>query len=394
MIAFIGAGPHNLAALAFLLQASPSLRSEVTVFDPTGTWLAQWDRQMAAQQIVHLRSSSVHHPDPDALALRRFAKGRFDEFYPPYYLPGTGLFREFCADVIERFEVASLVRPQKVVAVAPSGVGLNLTLDDGTVQYARAAVAALGGGDRVWPSWAPEPRPPFFVHSDQVDWDDLESATPGRLLVVGGGLTSGHLVLGALKRGWSVDLATRRPVKYKLFDAAPGWIGPKYLAGFLRETDWDRRRQMIAKARGGGAMTEEIRDLLAPFRRSGQLRFHPRWPVLTLGPVAVPGAPDRWRATSSWGRHLTADRVWLCTGTKLDLGRHPLFADVAARHPLQVVDGLPVLDAECRWPGVPLYFMGMSAALRVGPTARNFPGARQAASRIAKALTGVEVPPT
>jgi len=359
MIAFIGAGPHNLAALAFLLQASPSLRSEVTVFDPTGTWLAQW-------------SSSVHHPDPDALALRRFAKGRFDEFYPPYYLPGTGLFREFCADVIERFEVASLVRPQKVVAVAPSGVGLNLTLDDGTVQYARAAVAALGGGDRVWPSWAPEPRPPFLVHSDQVDWDDL----------------------GALTRGWSVDLATRRPVKYKLFDAAPGWIGPKYLAGFLRETDWDRRRQMIAKARGGGAMTEEIRDLLAPFRRSGQLRFHPRWPVLTLGPVAVPGAPDRWRATSSWGRHLTADRVWLCTGTKLDLGRQPLFADVAARHPLQVVDGLPVLDAECRWPGVPLYFMGMSAALRVGPTARNFPGARQAASRIAKALTGVEVPPT
>src|SRR6185369_7347209 len=94
MIAFIGSGPHNLAALAFLLKAAPSLRSEVRVFDPSGTWLSRWNRQMEGQEIVHLRSSSVHHPDPDPLALRRFAAGRYSEFYPPYSLPGTALFRE------------------------------------------------------------------------------------------------------------------------------------------------------------------------------------------------------------------------------------------------------------------------------------------------------------
>ncbi len=43
-----------------------------------------------------------------------------------------------------------------------------------------------------------------------------------------------------------------------------------------------------------------------------------------------------------------------------------------------------MLEEDCRWPGVPLYLMGLPAALRVGPTARNFPGARQAASRIAR----------
>lgn len=114
MIGFIGSGPHNLAALAFLLKANPSLRSEVAVFDPSGAWLTRWDHQMASQEIVHLRSSSVHHPDPDPLALRHFAQGRHDEFYPPYQLPGTALFREFCADMIRRYDLDPLVRPLKV----------------------------------------------------------------------------------------------------------------------------------------------------------------------------------------------------------------------------------------------------------------------------------------
>jgi len=388
MIAFIGSGPHNLMALAFLLRAAPHLRPEVRVFDPSGAWLSRWNRQMAAQEIVHLRSSSVHHPDPDALALRRFAKGRFDEFYPPYFLPGTGLFREFCDDLIGRYDLAPLVERRTVTALEPSGARLTLTFDDGTAAEARAVVAALGGGEKVWPSWAPGAQPPTLVHSEDVSWDDLP-AQPGRLLLVGGGLTAGHLALGALRRGWRVDLVTRRPVKYKLFDAAPGWIGPKYLAGFLRETDWSRRRKMIAQARGGGAMTEEVRDLLRPFRKSGQLRMHPRCEVRSL--TAEGGA---WTADGGWGRRLTADQVWLATGNRLDLTRHPLFAPLHRDRPLQVVDGLPLLEHDLRWPGLPLYFMGMPAALRVGPTARNFPGARQAAARIAESITGVWINPT
>ena len=388
MIAFIGSGPHNLTAVTYLLKADPSLRSEVVVFDPSGAWLTRWNRQMQGQEIVHLRSSSVHHPDPDPLALRRFATGRFDEFYPPYSLPGTALFREFCEDVISRFDVGSLVVPHTVEALEPVGSGFSLRLDDGRRVFARAVVAALGGGEKVWPAWAPPADAPSLVHAEQADLGSLEGRA-GRLFLVGGGLTAGHLALGALRRGWTVDLVTRRPVTYKLFDAAPGWIGPTFMTGFHRETDWRRRRNMVAKARGGGAMTEEIREFLEPFRRSRQLRLHPRCEINALVRTA-----EGWRADCGWGRKLTADRVWLCTGNRLDLRTHPLFADLSSGHPLQVLDGLPVLEEDCRWPGLPLYFMGTPAALRVGPTARNFPGARQAASRIAKSLTGVFVSPT
>jgi len=388
MIAFIGSGPHNLAALTFLLQADPSLRSEVVVFDPSGAWLTRWDRQMSSQEIVHLRSSSVHHPDPDPLALRRFAQGRYDEFFPPYQLPGTALFREFCDDVIRRFDLAPLVRPLKVESLVPRDGGFVVGLSDGSTCHARAVVAALGGGEKVWPAWAPAAAIPTLVHSEDADLSSLEG-TPGRLLVVGGGLTAGHLALGALKRGWSVDLVTRRPVTYKLFDAAPGWIGPKFMAGFHRESSWTKRRKMVAKARGGGAMTEEIRNLFRPFLLSSRLKMHPRCTIRGLVPTE-----GGWRADCGWGRGLASDRVWLCTGNRLDLKTHPLFAPLWRDRPLQMLDGLPVLEEDCRWPGLPLYFMGTSAALRVGPTARNFPGARHVASRIARSITGVFVPPT
>jgi len=388
MIAFIGSGPHNLAALAFLLKADPSLRSEVAVFDPSGAWLSRWNRQMEGQEIVHLRSSSVHHPDPDPLALRRFAQGRYDEFYPPYSLPGTALFRQFCEDLIQRYDLAPLVRPHRIESLRPSGSGFVLGLDDGRQLPAQAVVSALGGGDRVWPAWAPAADALTLVHSEEVDVRNLEGP-PGKILIVGGGLTAGHLALGALARGWTVDLVTRRPVNYKLFDSAPGWIGPKYMTGFHRETDWRRRRKMVARARGGGAMTEEIRDLLAPFRRSGALRYYPRCEVKSLVKAGA-----GWLADGGWGRALAADRVWLCTGNKLDLKTHPLFEKLWNDHPLQMYDGLPLLEHDCRWPGLPLYFMGTPSALRIGPTARNFPGARQAASRIAQSLTGVFVSPT
>jgi hypothetical protein len=389
MIAFIGSGPHNLTALAFLLKADPTLRKEVVVFDPSGAWLTRWNAQLEGQEIPHLRSSSVHHPDPDPLALRRFAKGRSGEFYPPYDLPGTALFREFCEDLIRRLDLAPLVVPRRVASVTRADGGLTLRFAGGGETVARAVVAALGGGEKLWPAWAPAAVPPTLVHSEDVDLRTLGPG-PGKILVVGGGLTAGHLALGALNRGWSVDLATRRPVTYKLFDAAPGWIGPKHMTEFHRETSWERRRAMVAEARGGGAMTEEIRDFLEPHRRSGALRLRPHWMVRKL----VPGKAGGWRAEASWGRSVAADRVWLCTGNRLDLTTHPLFSTLAEAHPLQTVEGLPVLEEDCRWPGLPLYFLGTPAALRVGPTARNFPGARQAASRIARSITGVFVPPT
>ncbi|GDZ93178.1 hypothetical protein PA905_10130 [Planktothrix agardhii CCAP 1459/11A] len=101
-IAIVGAGPHALALVAHLLQKKKSMRGRFLVFDPSGTWMSQWNHQFAALEIPHLRSPAVHQPDPDPHALRTFAASRPNELFPPYDLPGTRLFQNFCQEVIRR----------------------------------------------------------------------------------------------------------------------------------------------------------------------------------------------------------------------------------------------------------------------------------------------------
>jgi hypothetical protein len=58
-----------------------------------------------------------------------------------------------------------------------------------------------------------------------------------------------------------------------------------------------------------------------------------------------------------------------------------------AAHPIEVVNGLPVIYEHLRWQGCELFIMGGLAALRVGPAARNLSGARAASDQIVPALT-------
>ena len=118
-IAIVGAGPHALALVAHLLQKKKSMRGRFLVFDPSGTWMSQWNHQFAALEIPHLRSPAVHQPDPDPHALRTFAASRPNELFPPYDLPGTRLFQNFCQEVIRRSALQSCVYSAAVVRVEP-----------------------------------------------------------------------------------------------------------------------------------------------------------------------------------------------------------------------------------------------------------------------------------
>ncbi|BAU08407.1 hypothetical protein FIS3754_43510 [Fischerella sp. NIES-3754] len=97
-LAIIGAGPHTLTLVTHLLQKRQNMRGKILVFDKGGKWMNHWQHQFAALEIPHLRSPAVHHPDPNPFALRKFAESRNSEFFPPYDLPGTQLFEDFCND--------------------------------------------------------------------------------------------------------------------------------------------------------------------------------------------------------------------------------------------------------------------------------------------------------
>jgi hypothetical protein len=398
-LAIVGAGPHALTLATHLLQKKKSMRGRFLAFDPSGTWMNRWHNQFAAFEIPHLRSPAVHQPDPDPHALRTFAASRPNDLFAPYDLPGTQLFRDFCQETIRRWQLADCVYPAQVVRVEPcrdrGRSRFCLHLSNGQTILARRVVIANGGAVPNLPEWVgqistsyPQDR---LLHSHQVDLRGLKLQGE-RVLIVGGGLTSGHLALGAVKRGAQVLLMSRRNLYGKLFDADPGWIGPKYLKGFWAEPDLHIRWQMIQSARNGGSMTPTVLLQLRKLERENKVIFYEQCGVSQAG----------WR-DNSWQvdcdnsavheciHHQTIDRIWVATGSQLDAQNHPLLQDVLAAHPIEVVNGFPVIDEHLRWQGCELFIMGGLAALRVGPAARNLSGARAASGRIVPALTKASI---
>lgn len=393
-LAIVGAGPHALTLVTHLLKKKKSMRGRLMVFDPSGTWMSRWNHQFSALEIPHLRSPAVHQPDPDPHALRTFASSRPSELFPPYDLPGTQLFQDFCQEVIRRYSLINCVYPAQVVEIKP----LNdrprphfcLGLSDGKTVFARRVVIANGGGVPHFPEWVKQIPPEYpsdrLLHSHQIDLRGLQLRGE-RVLIVGGGLTSGHLAVGAIKRGGMVLLMSRRHLYEKLFDADPGWLGPKYLKHFWAEADWSVRAAMIQEARNGGSMTPAILTQLRRWSREGKIIFYEQCQV----------SQARWRgdgwqiccdrsAVHECIQHQKIDRIWLATGSQLDITNHPLLKDVLETYPTEIVKGLPVLDECLRWRGCELFMMGGLAALRVGPTARNLSGARASSERIVPAL--------
>lgn len=393
-LAIVGAGPQALTLVTHLLQKKRAMGNRFVVLDPSGQWLRQWQHQFAAYEIPHLRSPMVHHPDPNPYALRAFAESRLDELFPPYDLPGTQLFHDFCQEVIRRWQLQDRVIPVQVEHLEPirqRGQRFRLTMTNGQVLIARRIVLAVAGWVPQMPPWANKTLPGNYpperlCHSHQVDLRGLRLRGE-RILIVGSGLTAGHLALGAIARNAQVLMMARRTFYEKLFDAAPGWLGQKYLKGFHAQTCWQTRWQMIRDARNGGSLTPAVLTKLRRLERSGKLSFYEQcevqsaaWKETTWQVVC--NHPEAHDCIS----HLPIDRIWLATGSTLDIHHWPLLSAVRERYPIADVQGLPILDKHLRWPGCNLFIMGGATALHVGPVARNLFGAKLACDRIVPAL--------
>ncbi|NJN75592.1 MAG: lysine N(6)-hydroxylase/L-ornithine N(5)-oxygenase family protein [Synechococcaceae cyanobacterium RL_1_2] len=393
-IVIVGAGPQALTLVTHLLQKKKAMEHRFVVIDPAGDWLQQWQHQFAAYEIPHLRSPAVHHPDPNPYALRRFAESRSDELYPPYDLPGTQLFQDFCDHVIHDWELEQRVikdQVQQLELLEEQGrQQFKLALGGGQTLTAKRVVLAIAGGKPNLPHWAnnlpcsyPSDR---LLHSNGIDLRGLHLAGE-QILIVGSGLTSGHLALGAIARGAKVIMMARRTFYEKLFDADPGWLGPKYLQDFHAETDWENRWQMIQFARNGGSLTPAVLTKLRRLERQGHLSFYEQCEV-----QSVEWKGDGWKVTCNQSQthdcltHLPIDRIWLATGSTVDVKAWPLLSQICKTNPLPVINGLPILDSYLRWPGCNLFIMGAAAALQLGPVARNLFGAKLASKCIVPAL--------
>ncbi|XP_029601793.1 uncharacterized protein LOC115188784 isoform X1 [Salmo trutta] len=225
---------------------------------------------------------------------------------------------------------------------------------------------------------------------------------PGqRVVVVGGGLTSAHIISIALQQGAShVTWVMRKHLQLKQFDVGDveslvgryshvehgiKMDGLAYLRQFYNESSVHKRLAMIRQARKGGAVTPEAYAALQPYIQNGQLAVRAYCQVTEAKWCYE---SQVWRLSlcgqngcETW----TGDRIWLATGCKLDVNQDPMLSSVIKEFPIQVLDGWPCISESLQWaPGCPLYLMGQYTALQVGPHALNLAGGQAASARIAK----------
>ncbi|XP_061565685.1 uncharacterized protein zgc:113276 isoform X2 [Cololabis saira] len=170
--------------------------------------------------------------------------------------------------------------------------------------------------------------------------------TGQRVMVVGGGLTSAHVISIALQQGAShVTWVMRKHLQLKQFDVGDveslvgryshvehgiKMDGQAYLRQFYNERSLHKRLAMIQQARKGGAVTPEAYIHLKPFIMNGK---------------------------------------------------------VEVKTYCQVIDGWPCITESLQWTDeCPLYLMGQYTALQVGPHAVNLAGGQAASMRIARDL--------
>ncbi|XP_057218279.1 uncharacterized protein zgc:113276 isoform X3 [Triplophysa rosa] len=367
------------------------------VVDSYGRWISLWQSQFTSLSIPHLRSHMLVHTDP------------FDKV------------RKYDLDSILIRATVDRIIP--ILSEDESKVKFfNVTLNTGENVEAKTVVMATG------PSRAQMANIPSWVQAIQESYpegslqhtvelmhyfctrEETNEPSTGpppvchigqRVMVVGGGLTSAHIISIALKQGARhVTWVLRKHLQLKQFDVGDvesligryshiehgiKMDGLAYLRQFYNERSLHKRLAMIKQARKGGAVTPEVYTQLLPFIQSGQLlvRHHcqvteAKWCYQT----------QSWRLSLCNGERWNGEKIWLATGCKLNVNQDPLLADVMRKFPIQVLDGWPCITESLQWtPECPLYLMGQYTALQVGPHAVNLAGGQAASIRIFKSIT-------
>ena len=399
-VTIIGGGIHGISIALRFLREIPT--TEIAIVDRHPLPLTAWQRKTERQGMTFLRSPAVHHIAPDALGIVEYAEchNRGDELAPPYSQPATRLFWDFCNDVLKeiakhqdyyQFDVAKL-RWDKGAGQYP----FRLISTDTVGFRSRCVILAIGSDDCYYvpPEFMPWQQrwPERVVHASRFSVEpnhregQVFHALPTEkepIAIVGAGLTAGTLARSLSERGHEVILIARRQLKTEQFDFPPRWLGPKALAEFASEPDFQQRYETVQQVRGEGSITPDIAEAL---KEAPRVTIYTHTCVRNI--TEEPGQTLCLHLESSGELSKRAYRtnvscVILATGYQFNLRRYPFLAELIAQHEVPLVCGLPKLDANLQLlPVANLFGTGTIAQLQLGPAAGNIAGASLAYERL------------
>lgn len=372
-------------------------------------------------------------------------------------VPSSRLFRDFIRSLVadwnlDALRVRDTVRNVRRITIDDGSEWYLVELASGRRMLSWSVVCAVGNSVPRWPLWAKQWRNDTngkgethsedtntavqevprhaLLHSSELVQRCFEPATPspsaseastaaskgasassvplashlpaslhtGRLLVVGGGLTSAQLACEVLRTAapqWHVDWCIRGWLRVKSFDVDTEWVSPSTanmcMAQFHALDSIDEKIRVIRAARQGGSITHEAMQQVKQWTQDKRLRLREHTEVHKMewisklhddkGDVAEPSQSSAGRPSASsgfWRVHLhrhdpsaiaaapvcgpgsvspcavhvevfECDAVWLCTGSAPDVRQHAFLRDLACTHAVHAESGLPIVDDHLRW---------------------------------------------
>ena len=400
-ITIIGGGIHGVSIALRLLRDMPTAAKHLAVVDRHPHPLTQWRSKTERQGMTFLRSPAVHHITPDALGIVEYAErhNRTNALAPPYSQPSTQLFWDFCNDVLAgsglqipptrdniyyQFDVAKL-RWDKGAGRFP--FRLISTNNEGF--RSGCVVLAIGSDDCAYvpPELVQWQRryPDQILHASQFSVDGADKRDgKDKIVIVGGGLTAGTLAKSLGERGHHVALIARKGLKTEQFDFPPVWLGPKALAEFASETDFQRRYEIIQQNRGEGSITPDIMEALL---NTPKVDIYPETRIHNITTEKEDLPTRRLRVETTCSVMTDVSRVIFATGYRFDLRRYGFLTELLAQHHTPLVCGLPQLDTDLQLhPIENLFGSGTIAQLQIGPASGNIAGANLAYERLREKL--------
>ena len=380
----VGGGVHGVHIATRLIGDGGVTSEQIRILDPANTLLARWRSCTSTTGMRYLRSPAVHHLDRDPFSLYRFAskqmRPEFRPFTPPYNRPSLAMFNAHCDGVIEEHNLRTLHLRAWALDCQIDCDGVSVTTNTGKELRAKRVVLAIGASEQpAWPSWAPTDDP-RVAHIFARGFSLPSKERQERIAVIGGGISAAQTALRVSGDGHEVHLISRHSLREHQFDSDSGWLGPKFLTRFERETDMSGRRAMITKARHRGSIPRDIHYALREAIDVGKIR----WVKNRVDSIS--DECDALKLYLSKGDELLVDRILLATGFSPDRPGGAMLDRLIRTASLPCAQcGYPIVDSALRWHSQ-IHVSGPLAELELGPASRNIAGARQAADRIISAL--------
>jgi NAD(P)-binding Rossmann-like domain len=379
-VVIVGAGLAGLAVASGLWHLGVH---DVVLLDRDGRPCGRFfDRVDTLNQHV-LRSPYEHHPGVEGYRdceLLDFARLHWELLTPVERgeirmaqsshrsVVPVDVFEAFCRHVATIHEVYPRTWRATVRAVRPGADTVLVRTEDGEIE-ARFVILCLGEERRSAPAiwWRGGTAPAGVSY-----WDEPVPDAE-RLVVVGAGLSSAHLVANALNAGRRVHWVLRQgQERYQCSDVNARFFRAEGRARF-DGVPWADRLALMGRERRATVMFE-FRPLLRAAEADGRLVVHRGRAVTGVRGGVVNLTGDE---------RVTGDHVVLALGTAMANGERLLPAALVGAR-----DGWADLDERTlAYRNAPRVFaVGAAAGMVLGPAARNIDGHRVATARVATTI--------